>query len=162
MDFITGKREDGCIFCKKPPERDRARENLILHVGKTAFVILNRFPYHSAHTMVIPLRHTCDFRDLTPEENAEMSTLIQVTLDALKREYRPEGFNLGMNLGQCAGAGIKDHLHWHVVPRWIGDTNFFPLLAETRSMPELLSRTFERLRPAFETYERVASAEETR
>lgn len=157
MEFITGKREAGCIFCRFPAERDRLRENLILHVGKLAFVILNRYPYHSAHLMVIPLRHTSDFTDLTAEENAEMSRLQQECLRILLGTYRPEGFNIGMNLGQAAGAGIREHLHWHIVPRWLGDTNFFPLLAGTRSMPELLSETYDRLRPGFAAYEGKAS-----
>ena len=149
MEFITGKREPGCIFCKLPAGRERMRENLILHVAPLSFVILNRYPYHSGHLMVIPLRHTSEFTDLTEEENSEMSRLLQLSVHALREAYRPEGFNFGMNLGQSAGAGIREHLHWHVVPRWVGDTNFFPLLCGTRSMPELLGDTYDRLRPAF-------------
>lgn len=157
MEFITGKRGPGCIFCQLPAAVDRRKENLILHVGKLAFVIMNRYPYHSAHLMVIPLRHTSEFTDLTASENAEMSLLQQQCLRVLKATYSPEGFNFGMNLGQSGGAGIREHLHWHIVPRWLGDTNFLPLLCGTRSMPELLGETFERLRPGFATFEEQQS-----
>ena len=154
MEFITGKREEGCVFCKVLAARERLDENLVLHVGRLSFVILNKYPYHSGHLMVIPLRHTNEFTEITAEENAEMCLLVQASLKALRQTYRPEGFNLGMNLGHCAGAGIREHLHYHVVPRWIGDTNFFPLLARTRSMPELLDDTYRRLRPAFRALEK--------
>jgi ATP adenylyltransferase len=153
MEFITGKREEGCVFCKLPAQRDRLRENLILHVGKLAFVILNRYPYHTGHLMVIPLRHTNELTALTADENAEMSFLLQESVKALRESHHPEGFNIGMNLGHCAGAGIREHLHYHVVPRWVGDTNFFPLLCGTKSMPEMLEQTFDRLRPAFAALE---------
>jgi len=149
LEFITGKREEGCIFCKKPAERGRLRENLVLAIGKTAYVIMNRFPYTSGHLLVVPLRHTSDFRSLTEEESLEMSKLLQESMRVLTEAYRPEGFNLGMNLGTAGGAGIKDHLHWHIVPRWCGDTNFLPVLADTRSIPELLSQAFDRLEPLF-------------
>ena len=153
MEYITGKREEGCIFCTKPPQRDRLKENYILHLGRHAFVILNRFPYHTGHLMVIPLRHTHEFEGLTFEEHAELCVLLQTSLRALKQVYKAEGFNLGMNLGQCAGAGIREHLHYHVVPRWTGDTNFFPTIAQTRSMPEILEQTYERLRPCYRALE---------
>ena len=94
MEFIAGKREEGCIFCKKPAQRDRLRENLILHLGELAYVIMNRYPYGSGHLMVIPLRHTNDFEDLTPGENLELTALLQACMKALRRSYRPEGFNL--------------------------------------------------------------------
>ncbi|MBI4601670.1 MAG: HIT domain-containing protein [Planctomycetes bacterium] len=149
MEFITGKRAEGCVFCKAPAERDRLKENLVLHVGKLAFVIMNRYPYHSGHLMVIPVRHTSDFTDLTAAEHAEMCELLSRSMLVLRGALRPEGFNLGINLGHCAGAGIREHLHWHIVPRWIGDTNFFPLLAGTRSIPEMLHETYDRLRPVF-------------
>ena len=153
MEYLTGKREEGCIFCKMPAERARLKENFILHLGTLAFAILNRFPYHTGHIMVIPLRHTSDFIEVTPEENAEMSLLLQASMKALKQVYKPEGFNLGMNLGHSAGAGIREHLHFHMVPRWVGDTNFFPLIARTRSTPEILSDTYDRLRPVFREFE---------
>jgi ATP adenylyltransferase len=150
LEFIAGKREDGCIFCKKPAEKERLRENLVLHVGERAFVIMNRYPYNSGHLLVCPLRHTADFASLTAEENAEIGRLLQESCRILTEVYRPEGFNMGMNLGAAAGAGIRDHLHWHIVPRWFGDTNFLPVLGDTRSIPELLVQAHDRLRPSFE------------
>ena len=129
LEFITGKRPEGCVFCKLPAEAGRSRENLVLHVGEKAFVVMNRYPYTAGHLLVIPLRHTSDFASLTGEENSEISELLQRSLRVLGEIYRPDGFNLGMNLGAAAGAGIREHLHWHVVPRWYGDTNFLPVLA---------------------------------
>jgi ATP adenylyltransferase len=149
LEFITGKREEGCIFCTKHSPPERHRENLILHVGRLAYVIMNRFPYTSGHLLVVPLRHTADLLSLTAEENLEISTLIQRSVKVLAGTYRPEGFNLGVNLGHAAGAGIREHLHWHIVPRWYGDTNFLPVLADTRSIPELLVEAWDRLRPGF-------------
>jgi ATP adenylyltransferase len=153
MEYIAGKREDGCIFCTKPPDRAHRRDNSILHVGRLAFVILNRYPYQSAHIMAIPLRHTDAFEALSAEEGAELFRLLQASGKILREVYRAEGLNIGMNLGQCAGAGIREHLHFHLVPRWVGDTNFFPLLSQTRSMPELLEETYDRLRPAYRALE---------
>lgn len=150
LEFITGKREEGCIFCKKPADPERHRENLILHVGKTAFVIMNRYPYTSGHLLVVPLRHTDDFTGLTAEENLELTSLLQRAMRVLGRLYRPDGYNVGLNLGAAAGAGIREHLHWHVVPRWYGDTNFLPVLSGARSIPELLTEAYARLRPGFE------------
>jgi ATP adenylyltransferase len=153
MEFIRGHREGGCIFCRLPGERAHLRENLILHLGAKAFVILNRYPYNCGHLMVIPLRHTNDFLSLTPEENAEMALLLQRSMKILEEIYHPEGFNLGMNLGLSAGAGIREHLHHHLLPRWLGDTNFLPALSQTRSMPEMLLETYDRLRPRFQEAE---------
>ena len=149
LEFITGKREEGCVFCAKPASPERHRENLVLHVGSLAYVIMNKYPYTSGHLLVVPLRHTADLLSLTPEENLEISGLIQRSVRVLADTYRPEGFNLGANLGHAAGAGIREHLHWHIVPRWYGDTNFLPVLAGTRSIPELLVEAWDRLRPAF-------------
>lgn len=150
MEFIQGKREEGCIFCKKPAQRERLRENLVLHIGERSFVIMNRYPYTSGHLLVVPLRHTDDFALLSREENLEISELLQQSVRVLSEVYRPDAFNLGMNLGAAAGAGIRDHLHWHVVPRWYGDTNFLPVLSGARSIPELLVEAYDRLRPGFE------------
>ncbi len=150
LEFITGKREEGCIFCKKPVDRARLRENLVLHVGRLAYVIMNRFPYTSGHLLVIPLRHTSELTSLTADENLEIADLVRRSLEVLGEAYRPEGFNVGLNLGRAAGAGIHEHIHWHIVPRWFGDTNFLPVLADTRSIPELLVQCYDRLLPGFE------------
>jgi ATP adenylyltransferase len=151
LEFITGKREAGCIFCKKPAEPARMRENLILHLGERAFVIMNRYPYTSGHLLVVPRRHTSDLASLTDEENLEASRLLQVSLRVLTDAYQPEGFNIGLNLGLAGGAGIREHLHWHIVPRWYGDTNFLPVMSGVRSIPELLADAYDRLLPGFES-----------
>jgi ATP adenylyltransferase len=149
LEYLTSPREPGCIFCIKPQEAGRERDNLILHRGERSFVILNRYPYSSGHLMVVPLRHTSEFESLTREENHEMARLLQAALAILRRTYKAEGFNIGMNLERAGGAGIREHLHWHIVPRWIGDTNFMPLLADVRIVPQLLLDAWDVLRPQF-------------
>jgi ATP adenylyltransferase len=137
----------GCVFCDRirlPQSRDR--DSLILLRSEHTFVILNLYPYNSAHLMVVPRLHTSDFSGLPPETLIEMSALAQRMVRVIGDEYHPQGFNLGMNLGQAAGAGVADHLHLHVVPRWIGDTNFMPIVGATKVMPELLETTYDRLR----------------
>ena len=151
MEFIEGAKPDGCIFCTFPQETGEAadRRNLILARTALSFAILNRFPYNSGHLMVIPLRHTHDFPSLTMQESADLWRLLQVAITALSHAYHPDGFNLGMNLGRSAGAGIVNHLHFHVVPRWVGDTNFMPVLAETKVLVEHLEQSYDKLRAQF-------------
>jgi ATP adenylyltransferase len=141
------KRDDGCIFCRAL-EGD-PRDRLLLGASAASVVMLNRYPYASAHLMVAPRRHTASLPDLPAAEHHDLAETLRGSLRVLADALHPEGFNLGMNLGACAGAGVADHLHWHVVPRWIGDTNFMPLLADVRVMPEHLLATYDRLRPAF-------------
>ena len=129
----------GCIFCDPEPE-------LVVRRGPTAFVILNRFPYSSGHVMVAPSRHVGVYGELTDEEALEIHRLAAEAIAALEAEYAPHGHNLGWNLGRSAGAGIVDHVHLHVVPRWAGDTNFMPVVAATKVIPEALAATAERLR----------------
>jgi ATP adenylyltransferase len=129
----------GCIFCEPEPE-------LVLFRGEHAFLLLNRFPYSAGHLMAAPLRHAGDFGGLSDEEAVEVHRLAAAAIDALVAEYLPDGHNLGWNLGRPAGAGVVDHVHLHVVPRWIGDTNFMPVLADTKVIPEALAATAERLR----------------
>jgi len=129
----------GCFFCEPEPE-------LVLLRGARAFLLLNRFPYSAGHLMAAPLRHAGSFGGLTDEEALEIHRLAARAIDALVAEYRPDGHNLGWNLGRAAGAGVVDHVHLHVVPRWIGDTNFMPVLADTKVIPEALAATAERLR----------------
>ena len=133
-----------CIFCVYPQE-DNDAENLILHRGNYAFVMLNRYPYATGHLLVIPYRHTSDLTTLTVEEGAEMLELTQKSIQAIEVASKPHGYNLGMNLGKTAGAGIDAHLHLHIVPRWDGDTNFMSVTAETKVLPEALSATREKL-----------------
>jgi ATP adenylyltransferase len=114
------------------------------------FAILNRYPYNSGHLMVIPLRHTADFTSLTDEESRDLNKLLQRSISALSEAYRPDGFNLGMNLGRSAGAGIADHLHYHAVPRWAGDTNFMPVLGATKVLVEHLEKSYDKLHAIFQ------------
>jgi ATP adenylyltransferase len=152
MEFIEGGAPAGCIFCAFPKETgDEAdRRNLIVARTPLSFAILNRYPYNSGHLMVIPLRHTADFTALTDEETRDLNKLLQRSISALSEAYRPDGFNIGMNLGRSAGAGIADHLHYHAVPRWAGDTNFMPVLGATKVLVEHLSKGYDKLHAIFQ------------
>ena len=144
------QREDGgCIFCDLPAEGDDER-TMILARGELAFVIVNSFPYNPGHLMVAPFRHVGAFTSLEAAELADVDALVARSIRALEQEMEPHGYNLGVNLGRVAGAGIPDHVHWHLVPRWNGDTNFMPVVGQTRVLPELLEETYARLRPRFE------------
>jgi ATP adenylyltransferase len=140
----NGNKDDGCIFCKYPKESDD-EENLILQRGKTAFVILNRYPYSVGHLLIAPYRHTADFPSLTSDEKLEIMSLAQFSVSVLEHIMNADGFNIGMNIGRIAGAGIEAHLHLHVVPRWNGDINFMSETAETKVLPEALNVTRKRL-----------------
>ncbi|MDI7276220.1 MAG: HIT domain-containing protein [Anaerolineae bacterium] len=149
MQYLTEERPSGCIFClREGPDRDV--ENLVLLRGERAFVMLNRYPYNAGHLMVIPYAHVPSLEDLPAETLTELMLLANRCLGALRRAMSPDAFNLGANLGRTAGAGIAEHVHLHVVPRWEGDTNFMPVLAEVRVLPELLQDTYRRLRAALE------------
>jgi ATP adenylyltransferase len=150
VEYIRGEKPEGCIFCRfpaEPPERDR--ENLLVHRGPHSFTCLNRFPYNSGHLMVIPRSHGAELGALSPEAWADLQLELRRAARVVKALYRPEGLNLGMNLGRCAGAGIVDHLHWHVVPRWVGDNNFMAVIADTRVVVEALDEAWRRLSAAF-------------
>ena len=151
MDYVgkTDMPKDGCVFCEKARDH-RDRENLVVYRGERCYVILNIFPYNIGHLMVIPYQHTSDLCDLPVETYTEMLQLTALTIAAMKRSMHPDGFNLGMNLGRIAGAGIAEHLHMHVVPRWAGDTNFVTVIGQTRVLPEALERTWEKLCKAFD------------
>jgi ATP adenylyltransferase len=152
MDYIRrgGAGEHGCIFCDLPAA-DAAEDeaNHLLARGEVSFLLLNAFPYNPGHLMAAPYRHVGDYEELTAAELAEMTALCGQAIRAMREESAPHGFNLGMNLGQVAGAGIADHLHLHLVPRWGGDTNFMPVVGQTKVLPELLDETYRRLRPWF-------------
>jgi ATP adenylyltransferase len=141
--------EQACIFCAKPAEQ-RDEANLIVHRGERCFVILNRFPYTNGHLMVAPFEHLGSIADLEPEVTAEMMALAQRGMQALEATYSPHGYNVGFNQGRVAGAGVEHHIHMHVVPRWGGDTNFMPVLADTRVMPQSLEQSYEALRGGFD------------
>lgn len=144
----TLKNEE-CIFCEKSKEKDD-QKNLIVHRGETGFVIMNRYPYNNGHLMVVPYQHTCIFSSLSSTEKIELFNLLQSSLDILKEVMKPQGFNIGMNLGRLAGAGIAEHLHFHVVPRWGGDTNFMPIVGHTKVISEALEKTWAHLKEAFD------------
>ncbi len=136
-----------CPFCRIPAGDDV--DGLLVARGTTCYVVLNLYPYNSAHLMVLPYRHVSDYPDLTPEETLELAELTQTAMQVVRQLYAPAGFNLGMNQGEVAGAGIAAHLHQHVVPRWLGDANFLPVVGRTKSLPELLADTRERLAAAW-------------
>jgi ATP adenylyltransferase len=134
----------GCIFVDLPAESDD-RRNLILYRGKTAFVMLNAFPYTNGHLMVAPYRHTAELSELGDDELLEINQLVARCVEWVTAAYKPDGFNIGVNLGEAAGAGIPDHIHWHIVPRWNGDTNFMTTVGEVRVLPQSLEESWERL-----------------
>jgi ATP adenylyltransferase len=137
----------GCIFCDKPAE-NKDDDNLILHRGKYNFIIMNAFPYNNGHMMVVPYRHTATLSGWSPKEQAELLQLADLAVELLKKTMRPDGFNLGINMGLVAGAGVADHIHLHVVPRWKGDTNFMPVISDTRVISEAWRATYEKLKEA--------------
>jgi ATP adenylyltransferase len=148
LEYIQQADEQpGCVFCRAAEASDE--DGLIVHRGERAFVLLNKFPYSSGHLMVAPLRHVGDFGELATDEAVEIHALTTRALGALRGVYGPEGFNLGWNLGRIAGAGVVDHVHEHVVPRWTGDTNFMPVLADAKVLPEHIAATRERLAAAW-------------
>jgi ATP adenylyltransferase len=148
LEYIRGADEhDGCIFCRAAALPDE--EGLVVHRGEAAFVVLNRYPYASGHLMVAPFRHEGEFGELGPEEALEVHRLAAAGLGVLAQVMEPQGFNLGWNLGRIAGAGVVDHVHLHVVPRWAGDTNFMPVLADVKVMPETLEETRRKLADAW-------------
>jgi ATP adenylyltransferase len=150
MTYIQNHKDTGgCVFCEALGTPD-GPDNLILHRGQQAFVILNRFPYTSGHLMVVPYKHDATIEGLEAETRAELMELAAQVMSLLGKEYHAQGFNMGINVGEAAGAGITEHVHLHVVPRWTGDTNFMSSLGETRVLPETLEDTFQRLKKAWE------------
>ncbi len=150
MEYIRSEKPQGFLFCgflAAASAEDRA--NLVVHRSRHAFTCLNRFPYNSGHVMVVPRVHGADLASLEPEVWAGLQEELRRAARVVKGVYRPDGLNLGMNLGQIAGAGITDHLHWHAVPRWAGDNNFMPVLADTRVVVEALDDAWRRLSTAF-------------
>ena len=150
MEYILGEKEKGCIFCSRW-HQDNDRDNLILARGECCFVIMNRYPYNNGHLMVVPARHIDNLTALQGEESTEMMRWLQRTIDALNLALQPHGYNIGLNLGKVSGAGVDDHMHFHVVPRWDGDTNFMPIISDTKVVSEGLFKTYDKLKTAFET-----------
>ena len=144
----NARKQDDCVFCVKPDEGDD-REALIVHRAERCYVILNLYPYTSGHLMVAPFEHVGRLQDIEPEVTAEMMGLAQQAIRRMEAVYRPEGFNLGVNQGRVAGAGVEGHIHLHVVPRWAGDNNYMPVIADTRVMPQSLEESFDALQGGF-------------
>ena len=148
MEYILGHKPEECIFCLSEDGKDD-RERLILCRSSHAFVIMNKYPYNNGHLMVAPLKHIADIEDIEQESALDMFQLLKRCKKVLRAAMRPEGFNVGINQGIVAGAGIEEHLHIHIVPRWSGDTNFMPVLADMRVIPEHLYETYDKLYPLF-------------
>ncbi|MEN6521916.1 MAG: HIT domain-containing protein [Armatimonadota bacterium] len=147
VQYIMAEKEDGCIFCDKP-KQNKDKENYILHRGEHALIMLNAYPYNNGHLMVAPYRHVADISDLTDDELLSIMHLVSLGKQALAKTFSPDGYNIGINMGKTAGAGIADHIHVHIVPRWNGDTNFMPVIADTKVMPQALSHTFDQISEA--------------
>jgi len=152
--FILCEKHPGCFLCRTAKENED-RKNLILCRGKKCFVILNRYPYNNGHLMVAPFRHVGKLEDLKEDESTELLKISQLCIKAIKSGMKPHGINLGMNLGKISGAGVADHIHLHIVPRWQGDTNFMPILAETKIVSVGLSSTYRILKTEFDRLMRV-------
>ena len=148
IQYILEEKPGGCILCDKPKE-DKDAQNYILYRGDTNFIMMNSYPYNPGHLLVAPYRHTPSLEELTEEERNEHFELVSRSIRVLKEVFEPGGFNIGANIGKVAGAGIDDHFHSHIVPRWQGDTNYIPVLADVRVVPQALAETYKTLEGKF-------------
>ncbi len=148
MEYIRLPKSEGCILCDKPKE-DNDVANYILYRGKTNFIIMNSFPYNPGHLMIAPYRHVATLEDLTGEELHEHFDTVSHSIKVLRQVFNPTGFNIGMNIGKVAGAGLEGHIHSHIVPRWMGDNNFMPVIADVKVVPEALAETYKKLQGKF-------------
>ncbi len=159
MAYIKSHGERrGCVFCEAP-SMGMNPESLVVYRGAGNYIILNKYPYNSGHLMVVPYRHVSRLEDLTLEELAEMMLLVKASVKALRKAYKPHGFNIGMNLGEAAGAGIAEHLHMHIVPRWVGDTNYMTITAGAKVIPQSLEEAWTVLKPLVEEAVREEASE---
>lgn len=147
--YILEKKEKGCIFCNRI-KRNQDKKDYIVYRGETCFVILNRFPYNSGHALVVPNRHNAQLERMTERESEEFFALIRLTVKAMKKAFRPQSFNIGMNVGRGSGAGVPAHLHMHIVPRWNGDTSFMPVIGDTKVVSFGLDLTYKMLKEGFD------------
>jgi ATP adenylyltransferase len=152
LSYVTKDKPQGCIFCTKPKAGDD-RANHIIHRGEHSYVMLNTYPYNNGHTLISPYAHVAALEELPPATLHEMMDLAQLVIRAMKDSFRAGGFNTGFNLGAVGGAGIQDHLHMHIVPRWLGDTNFMPVVADVRVIPQTLDSSYDQLLEAFRRVE---------
>lgn len=150
MEYIKGEKPEGCVFCKCSIRCD----DYVIYEGKFCFVMMNRYPYVCGHLMIIPLRHIAEIEELSGEERIEIFALLDTAVKVLKEAMNPGGFNIGMNIGKAAGAGIEEHVHVHVIPRWEGDTNFMSAVNNIRVIPEDVQTTAAKLAPLFRKYHR--------
>lgn len=148
IEYIQMEKPEGCIFCDKSSQSDDA-QNYILYRGDKNFVIMNSYPYNPGHLMIVPYQHTGNLEELADEALHEHIKIISRSIELLKKAFSPDGFNVGMNIGRIAGAGIADHVHTHIVPRWSGDTNFMPVVAGTKVVNEAIGETYQKLRGKF-------------
>ena len=148
IQYIQIEKPEGCILCEKP-EQNKDALNYILYRGDKNFIILNSYPYNPGHLMVAPYRHVTSLEELTEEERHEHFEIVTRSIRVLRQVFNPGGFNIGINVGKAAGAGIEDHVHTHIVPRWQGDTNFMPVLSDIRVLPEALAETYKKLEGKF-------------
>ena len=144
-----GAKEPGCIFCNKRQQSD-PRQALVVAQTVHSMVMLNKYPYNNGHLLLAPKRHEKDLSNLSTDEYGDLNEALRRSVDILQKVLNPAGFNVGMNLGRTAGAGVEDHLHWHVVPRWEGDSNFMPVIADTKVMPQHLLESYDSLKPHFQ------------
>ena len=149
MDYIRTPKQDGCVFCIKHKSNED-KENLVLFRGKESFILMNLFPYTNGHIMISPYKHTSNTDHISSRGHKEIMILANQSMKILKKIIGAEGFNFGANIGKAAGAGIEEHLHYHVVPRWLGDTNFMPVTANTKVMVEGLQETWDSMKPQFD------------
>lgn len=149
MEYILSPKTENCIFCDKP-QQTNDRDNLILYRGASNFVIMNYYPYNNGHMMIVPYRHVANLEDLSINEQTEMMRILAKCSEIVKQTMQSDGLNIGMNLGKVAGAGIDDHLHFHIVPRWNGDTNFMPVLGHTKVISQALYETWDALKKYFQ------------
>ena len=155
MEYILSDKEEGeCIFCPGD-NRSQDQARLVLYVGSLTFVIMNRFPYINGHLLVAPVRHVPDLESLTEKETLDLLLMVRRSIEVLKKVMNPEGFNVGLNLGSVAGAGVEAHLHFHIVPRWNGDTNYMSVLGEVRVIPEHIVETYRKLLPHFRKFKQL-------
>lgn len=149
MEYIKKPKEKKCLFCRVI-EEDNDRENLVLHRSEKTFIILNKYPYNNGHLMIAPYRHTPSPLELDDEEDLDIAHLIKLCIKILDKTMNPQGYNIGANIGKAAGAGIEEHYHIHIVPRWVGDTNYMPIIADTKVIVEHLYQTYDKLKKALE------------
>jgi ATP adenylyltransferase len=152
IKYLQMEKPEGCILCDKPAE-DSDTQNYLLYRGQNNFIMLNSFPYNTGHLMVAPYRHVASLEELTDAELHEHFEIVRLGIKVVRQVYNPDGFNVGINMGKISGAGIDEHMHTHIVPRWQGDTNFMPVMADTKVVNEALAETYQRLKDNFKTAE---------